>query len=220
MLRQEEGSIKTLQLDTNFVLWMRTGLPAGLPESLHAVSQQWRLKKEKAQVTSSLRQVLWLNMWAEVGKRLDPSNLTPELKSNFVKAGYLAEIEGQHQWPYLQWDPQEKTLKPDPSRKALSLEEAHKAAQHLLEKSGNPHVITRFHPTRPLAAELKEASLTFMVSIANRTEEANHAHQALMLLAGSGCTQVAGISLRPERLNRSPIVNSLSKQLQALESRR
>ena len=205
-----------MQLDTNFVLWMRTGLPAGLPESLHAITQQWRLQKEKSQVTSSLRQVLWLNMWAEVGKRLDPANLSQEQKANFVKAGYLSEAEGQHQWPYLQWAPQEKTLKPILARKPLSLKEAHETVQKLLASSDSPQVVTRFHPTRPLAAELKGASLTFMVSIGSRTEASDQAHQALMMLAANGSTQVAGISLRPETDSRSsPASASNSKQWRA-----
>ena len=65
-------------------MWMRVGIPASLPESLYLVSKQWRAEEEEGKVNSSL-QVLGMNLWVEIAKRLDPANLSEKTGSCKLK---------------------------------------------------------------------------------------------------------------------------------------
>ena len=62
---RHEDMIKTLQLDTSFVMWLRTGLPLRIPEGLFDVATKWKADKAVKQHTTSLRQVLWMCVWKE-----------------------------------------------------------------------------------------------------------------------------------------------------------
>ena len=209
VLRQGDA-LRILALDTSLVLWLRTGLPAGVPEAMFTAAQKWKELREAGEVKASLRHILWLCLLTELEARTNPAKLTEETKTHLTKMGFIKD----GQWLYLKWSFEENKLLTDPARSPISLEDAHQQVKDLLRMSQDPQVITRFHPTRPLAPELKSPTVTFMLSIALRSEQANELHSNLLRLAGNACTQVVGMTHRQERLSRSNLEKQLSKYLQ------
>ena len=220
MTLRQDDAIRTLQLDTSFVIWLRVGIPANLPEGLRAVSIQWKAQKAEGKVTTSLRQVLWLNLWGELERRLNPSSIDEAQRKILTSAGFMTLLEGSHVWPYLVWDQKDQKLQVDSSRKGLGLEEAHQLVAKMLKLTSAQPIVTRFHPTRPLAAEMRGTSLTFLASISNRSEMSDQVFQILTTISSNGLTQIGGMSLRPERLSRSPLAVTLGRQLAAVETER
>ena len=211
---RREDMLKTLQLDTSFILWMRTGLPLGIPEGLFKVAEKWRADKEVKQHKTSLRQVLWMCVWKEFQQRLQPARLTAEIQSNMTKLGFLKD----GLWLYLKWAPEENRLIPDTTRKGIAMEEALELVSGVVRLSEDVTILTKFVPTRPLAAELRGPSLTFLASIANRTNPSDQLFASLTSLCGNACCQVIGMSLKPERLTRSTLAQQLLKHLPAASS--
>ena len=211
---RHEDMLKTLQLDTSFILWMRTGLPLGIPEGLFKVAEKWRADKEVKQHKTSLRQVLWMCVWKEFQQRLHPARLTAEIQSSMTKLGFLKD----GLWLYLKWAPEENRLIPDTTRKGIAMEEALELVSGVVRLSEDVTILTKFVPTRPLAAELRGPSLTFLASIANRTNPSDQLFASLTSLCGNACCQVIGMSLKPERLTRSTLAQQLLKHLPAASS--
>ncbi|CAE7608009.1 unnamed protein product [Symbiodinium sp. CCMP2592] len=215
---RHEDSIKALQLDTSFVLWLRVGLPGGLPESLHQAAETWRTDRDQGLARTSLRHHLWLHLWKEFQRRLTPALLTAEIQSLMTKLGYLKDGH----WAFLRWEANEETggrLIPDTEKKSLNMQEVRESVDHIVRLSQDAELITRFCPTRPLAAELKGQSITFLCSIANRSAPSHQLHAALQTLCSNASCQVLGMAIKPERLARSPLANALARQLPAAQSR-
>ena len=110
-----------------------------------------------------------------------------------TKLGYLKD----GQWAFLRWEANEETggrLVPD-------AEKIRETVDHI------------FCPTRPLAAELRGQSITFLCSVANRSGPSHQLHAALQTLCSSASCQVVGMAIKPERLARSPLANALARHL-------
>ena len=151
---RHEDSIKALQLDTSFVLWLRVGLPGGLPESLHQSAETWRTDRDNGLARTSLRHQLWLHLWKEFQRRLTPELLTAEVQSLMTKLGYLKD----GQWAFLRWEANEETggrIVPDTEKKPMNMQEIRETVDHIVRLSQDAELITRCCPTRPLAAELR-----------------------------------------------------------------
>ena len=206
---RHEDMIKTLQLDTSFVMWLRTGLPLRIPEGLFDVATKWKADKAVKQHTTSLRQVLWMCVWKEFQQKLQPGKLTAEIQASMTKLGYLKD----GLWLYLKWAPEEGRLVPDTTRKGIPLDQALELVSGVVRLSEDPALITKFAPTRPLAAELRGPSITFLACVSNRTTPSDQLHASLMELCGNACCQVIGMALKTERLSRSSLAEQLLKLL-------
>ncbi|CAE7823718.1 unnamed protein product [Symbiodinium sp. CCMP2592] len=210
-LRHEDG-LKALQLDTSFVIWLRVGLPGGLPESLHQSAEAWRADRDQGLARTSLRHQLWLHLWKEFQRRLTPELLTAEIQSMMTKLGYLKD----GRWAFLRWEANAETggrLVPDAEKQPLNMQEVRENVDHIVRLSQDADLITRFCPTRPLAAELRGPSITFLCSVANRSTPSDQLHAALQTLCANASCQVLGMAIKPERLARSPLANALARQL-------
>ena len=112
-------------------------------------------------------------------------------------------------FPYQTWDPQANKLVTRLDKPALPLKEAIEAMTLLVAALDDPHLITRFHATRPLAAEMKGPTLTFILHVSLRGQRPCGT-ESLMLLPSlrSDC-----ICLRPESLRRSPLAEQIAATL-------
>ncbi|CAE7220330.1 unnamed protein product [Symbiodinium sp. CCMP2592] len=206
LMVRHEDSIKTLMLDTSFVIWMRTGLPGGVPEALFAVATKWKADRETTPPTSPLRLTLWMCVWREFLQRLQPARMTQEIQTNMKKLGFLTD-EGK--WNFLRWDPDQAKLIPDTTRPPLTAAAAIELVESVIRLATDSQLLTRFAPTRPLASELKGPSITFLASVSNRSTPSDQMHASLAELCGSACCQVIGMSIKPERLTRSPLAQQI-----------
>ncbi|CAE7272815.1 unnamed protein product [Symbiodinium sp. CCMP2592] len=210
LMVRHEDSIKTLMLDASFVIWMRTGLPGGVPEALFAVATKWKADRERTPPASPLRLTLWMCVWREFLQRLQPARMTQEIQTNMKKLGFLTD-EGK--WNFLRWDPDQAKLVPDTTRPPLTATAAIELVENVIRLATDSQLLTRFAPTRPLASELKRPSITFLASVSNRSTPSDQMHASLAELCGSGCCQVIGMSIKPERLTRSPLAQQIYKYL-------
>ncbi|CAE7726893.1 unnamed protein product [Symbiodinium necroappetens] len=217
LLLRQEDAIKTLQLDTSFVMWLRLSLPGGAPEGMAVIQKRWREQQRLGQVTAPLRHVLWMNLWEELKRRLCPDAMTEEQQAEFIKMDFLSKSgEGSLSWPYLRWSAENKKLVPDSTRQPLTILEAHQTVTQLLQLS-DPSQITRFHPTRPITSEMRGQTLTLLISVSNRGHNAQLLHGALIKLSNNACTQVLGMTYRPERLKRSPLATHIASMLEEMD---
>ena len=217
LLLRQEDAIKTLQLDTSFVMWLRLSLPGGAPEGMAVIQKRWREQQRLGQVSAPLRHVLWMNLWEELKRRLCPDAMTEEQQAEFIKMDFLSKSgEGSLSWPYLRWSAENKKLVPDSTRPPLTILEAHQTVTQLLQLS-DPSQITRFHPTRPITSEMRGQTLTLLISVSNRDHNAQLLHGALIKLSNNACTQVLGMTYRPERLKRSPLATHIASMLEEMD---
>ena len=156
VLRQGDA-LRILALNTSLVLWLWTGLPAEVPEAMFTAAQKWK-KLRAGEVKAPLRHILWICLLTELEARTDPAKLTEKTKTHLTKMGFIKD----GQWLYLKWSFEENKLLTDTARSPIFLKDAHQQVKDLLRMSQDPQVITRFHPTRPLAPELKSPTVTFM----------------------------------------------------------
>ena len=115
------------------------------------------------------------------------------------------------EWAYLRWNASDKALEKDPNRNGVSTEAIHEALASIDTAAPQQHAVARFHPTRPLAAEMKGESLTFLVQFGQQNDHAEKLCTVMPLLCGLSVTRLIAMAIKPERLQRSNLANLVSE---------
>ncbi|CAE7684233.1 unnamed protein product [Symbiodinium necroappetens] len=76
-----------------------------------------------------------------------------------------------------------------------------------------PDTLQRFHPTRPLTAEMSGTVLPFCLMTGMRTKEADTLNSYMRELSNNACTQLLAMNMRPERPQRSALAQLIARQL-------
>ena len=84
--------------------------------------------------------------------------------------------------------------------------------QELIRVSVSAGVIARFFPTRPLVAEMRGESVTFLLQLCARGLDAEKAHELLDVFCGSACSLLIGMQVKPDRGTRSGLAQAISKE--------
>ena len=98
----------------------------------------------------------------------------------------------------------------DPEVTPLSIAVVREALQELVAMSTRPLVVTRYHATRKLAEQYTSPTLTMLLEVGNRTEEADVAWKRLHKLERSAVWVASGAFLRREHMQRSPLAQRLA----------
>eukprot|EP00439_Symbiodinium_sp_Y106_P043988 s6280_g5.t1 len=114
-------------------------------------------------------------------------------------------------WAYLRWNSQEKVLEKDPKRAGCNTDALLSAMDDILKAIPQQHVVARFHPTRPLAAEMRGESVTFLVQFGQQNDHAEKICSRIPTLCSSAATQLIRMSIKPERLQRSTLANQIAE---------
>ena len=105
---------------------------------------------------------------------------------------------------------QEACAGPQPNLPEVPLVQAKEMLVHITKLCVTPLVINRFHATGPLAETYSNPTLTMMLQIGLRTEEANMVWRNLNILSQCSVWVAAGTYLRHERMQRSALANRLA----------
>ncbi|CAE7339241.1 unnamed protein product, partial [Symbiodinium pilosum] len=203
-----EDSISILQQDTQLIVFLKNreqGKPASedwsIVQALFLVGKHWREQKEKSpsQVTQPLRVVLLGSMLDAMLNRVKQLETDPQLREVAEKRGLVDKKE------YASSDQPHLTLK-----------EVTESLATLKMLTVHPRVISRFHAMRKLTAEMTSEIVPFTLEIQNRSQESQQAFYLLGKISRNSCTHLILATLRPAKLGRSPLANTVDRLLQDL----
>ena len=217
LVLQHEDQLSLLRLDRGYVLTLLNGERAGdgaiLP-GLVAAALEWRQRKEKGEVTTSLRETLLLLFLSTLIKRLQLFLESPEAIESATKVKWVTGAADSLEWNKMEWSPTLKVEEPAPSLGALKTVEVQKLLTEALAlvggRSGEASILHRFHATRPLGPTMQGETVTFLLEISSRGEAADRLWTILNSLAKCSCFSLVGSKLRQERIRRSPLAQALS----------
>ena len=168
LLMRHEDAINTLKAEHSYVLHLRVNIPSTIVPSLSKARAGWRaLRSEKpAEVTRPMRVALWTCVLQEWLARLVALPSVPETIAGLEKLGWFDPKKNE--FPYLQWKADLQQLGADPIRTPLPYDQGKSLLQELIRVSVSAGAIARFFPTRPLAAEMRGESVTFLLQLCAR----------------------------------------------------
>ena len=161
---------------------------------LYAAAQKRKKAQEENTATTTLRTALfWLfDSDASCGTQRHRERGAEEMK--WLKDGV---------WSYQKWSPALGSLVADEARAPLPHTKLIEAIVAVLPLIMQPHMIHRFHATRPLTGNMTGVA-TFQLDISNRTSGHQQVWECLEALTGLTALQVIGLQLRRDTLKQSP----------------
>ena len=162
LILRHEDALTLQALDTRFVIFC-SNHEQGLPGKLWKVAKIWRDKKEKQQVTMSLRVTMGMYIVGEVIKRAE--ECLANSKEEMIQNLWLTE---QESWNYLLWDSNAKTHKIDASKDPLPHRQALQDLHRLEELLPLPNVVHRLHSLRPLTETSEASVIAFVMDFEQR----------------------------------------------------
>ena len=184
---QQETALKILRQDYSWVLFVQPGNQGPLP-MLYAAAQKWKKAQEENTATTTLRTALFgcLIQMLHAGLK-DIEKKAEEMK--WLKDGL---------WSYQKWSPALGRLVADEARAPLPHTKLIEAIMAVLPLIMQPHMIHRFHATRPLTGNMTGIA-TFQLDISNRTSGHQQVWECLEALTGLTALQVIGLQLRRDK---------------------
>ena len=206
---RHEDMIKTLQLDTSFVMWLRTGLPLRIPEGLFDVATKWKADKAVKQThdlpAPGALDVCLEGVPAEAPARQAHGGDSGEHDQARLSQGRpvaLPEVGPGGGQTCAGHDSQRHPPGPGPRASVRSGETVRRPSTHHQVRA---HQATSCGTARTLDH--------LFACVSNRTTPSDQLHASLMELCGNACCQVIGMALKPERLSRSSLAEQLLKLL-------
>ena len=95
----------------------------------------------------------------------------------------------------------------------LAYDKCKSMLQELIRVNVGVGVIARCFPTRPLAAEMRGESVTFLLQLCVRGAEAEKPHEVLDMFCGSACSLMVGTQIKPDKGTRSGLAQAISKDI-------
>ena len=193
-LQQE---FKILRQDYSWALFVQPGNQGPLP-MLYAAAQKWKKAQEENTTTTTLRTALFgcLIQMLHAGLK----DIGSEVPAPFQKKAEEMKWLKDGLWSYQKWSPALGSLVADEARAPLPHTKAILAVLPLIMQ---PHMIHRFHATRPLTGNMTGIA-TFQLDISNRTSGHQQVWECLEALTGLTALQVIGLQLRRDTLKQSP----------------
>ena len=215
LLLRHEDAINTQKAEYSFVLHLRINVPSTIVPSLSKARTGWHaLRQEKpAEVTRPMRVALWTCGLQEWLARLVALPSVPATQTGVEKLGWF-DIQ-KNAFLYVQWHAESQQLVTDQTKEAIPYEQGKTMLQELIKVSVSAGVIARFFPTRPLAAEMRGESVTFLLQLCARGNEAEKAHEILGVFCGSACSLLIGMQVKPDRGTRNGLAQAISKEIPA-----
>ena len=213
LLLRHEDAINAQKAEHSYVLHLRINVPSTIVPSLSKARTGWHtLRQEKpAEVTRPMRVALWTCVLQEWLARLVALPSVPETMSGMEKLGWYDGAKNA--FPYLKWNAESQQLVVDPAKTSFSYEQGKTMLQDVIRVSVSAGVIARFFPTRPLAAEMRGESVTFLLQLCSRGLDAEKAHELLDVFCGSACRLLIGMQAKPDRGTRSGLAQAISKEI-------
>ena len=218
LLLRHEDCLSLIKAEYGFVMFFRIDVPCSVIKPLFAAQKQWRDTKasDPTSLSKPMRTTLMACLVKELRQRVEKLQ-NPDQKdsqSNLVKMGWLKAAQGEDPcWSFLRLDSVKKAQVVDESREGLPHAKVVSTLAAIDALISIPDTLQRFHPTRPLVAEMSGTVLPFCLQTGMRTDEADRLNTYLRELSHNACTQLIAMSMRPERAQRSALAQLIAKQL-------
>lgn len=213
-LRQED-QLNQLNLDRTFLLFIQAGKSSILPQMLQ-ISKTWHGQREQGKVDRPLRQLMFQSVFEELASRAAQLPLGSNDHELILALRSKQILTTTNAWNYLQWDHQDKTLKPS-SRDPISSEEASKMIERIHTLANQPELIHRFTALKPMPSDqvgpTSNVVIPWRLDISLRSSASQELFDLLTKLTGNGLTQLIAVRLRPSTLQRSPLAQAVARTL-------
>jgi predicted Ser/Thr protein kinase len=191
---------------------MGTEAPSILP-SMHAVSAGWNSWAPEKKFEQPLRNKLTSFVFDTLHERV--KQLQTEDGAKVAISQGVAIIRGDTLYmPYLQYNQTTKKTEVDDSKEAVPLQDVLERISAIKEVTSQRDTITRFIPSRRLAAEMKGGPVRFLIQLpAGGAGKTDALHNHLRHLNGHSAFVLIGATLSPGSQRRSPLAKQLEKAL-------
>ena len=211
-LIRHEDELSMRRTESDFILHMDTA-EAGILGLFWTASQRWHKMKTEGTLTQSLRLTLFSVLVQEWIARFTKATQDESKQEQMAKMEWVEKVDKAVSWKYLRWNPESSKLEAVTGVEPISHAEALQLLNELKTALLTPGVILRFHGTRPLSKTYQSASLAFLLTVTSRSEQARTVHKVLTRLSGSSLTRLLGLSLRPQRGDRQPLLKVLAERV-------
>ena len=174
-----EDAVSRLQQDTMTIMQFKNqqGAPDAILPVLYQVATAWKNKhqKDSRSVGMPMRQSVFIGLLTELRARLTKLQEFPESQAVAVKHGWLTE---QKEWVVLTWDPdRQKQIRQ--GHRTVTQTQMLADLDQCITWAQQEGVLTKFSPTRPLAAEMSGEVITYICELSLRNTAATQLHHKL-----------------------------------------
>ncbi|CAE7280696.1 unnamed protein product, partial [Symbiodinium sp. CCMP2456] len=187
------------------------GSPGSLVPSLFAAKTAWQKLRDESRekVRRPMRNILFSCLVKEMHDRLTLLRNDAQRRTSMEKLGWLKGEDFQR----LRWDPKLKRNVKDEETSVISYEDVLTVLQSMMQRSNTVEALLRFHPTSPLAEQMQEGTVAFLLQFSLHNESGLQLCADMTQLCHCGSTMVCGIEIKKERSSRSQLANQISRLL-------
>ena len=231
-LLNHEDELTALRYHHGWIFYATVHQANSVVPSLARIQQQWKSDQPQDPPGTPVRHALFLGLLHELHTRAQGFDHVAYDSTNQDKESALISLpgalasRGRHHtdenpafyWNYMRWDAKQRKVVIDAQRPPLSpkVVSTHLAAMLKLDQEQ----LTKFRPSRPLRANLTEERpvIAFLLELALTIGDDHEAMHAFRLLANNSVWNLVGVTMRREGLRRSPQMQTLRDQLEALRT--
>ncbi|CAE7634730.1 unnamed protein product [Symbiodinium microadriaticum] len=165
---------------------------------------KWHEKKEKQEVDSPLRLILFMGLLEHWKIRLRALEADESLRNLMVEKGLATVKEGipELQWGYQCWNPDLEKLEPVPEAEPMLQSQVVDTLVQLEATIAALNVLVQFHATRKLVESLEGDTITFLMGVGLRDPMASQAWGMMTNLCGLSAGRLIGLRVRRARMER------------------
>ncbi|CAE7619848.1 unnamed protein product, partial [Symbiodinium sp. KB8] len=199
LLRHEDAALLA-RIESSFVMHMRLNVPASVVPMLFAAAGAWRkIKQEEPQkLDRPMRCSLLLCLFEELKTRMEKTVSDADQLSKLVELGWVS-VGPPVTWNFLRWDGAQKRQIVDTTRPPQSQAEVLMSLTSVQRLIPKQFVVGRFHPTRPMALEMKGDNLVFLLQTGQHGEAASEVRDHIRRLCYCSVWHLLACQLKEDR---------------------
>ena len=213
ILRHEDSTVLS-RIECSFVVHLRMNVQASVVPMLFAAAGAWRKvkKEEPEKLDRPMRCALLVCFLAELKSRMESVVTQPENMERMSKLGWVSPGPPV-MWHFLRWDPANQKQVVDSGKTPLSQAEILELLAQAHKLIPQKFVLGRFHPTRPMAQEMKGSNLVFLLQTGMLGEAAAEFRECLRKLCHCAAMNLMAGQLKEDRQARSALANAIAECL-------
>ena len=212
LLLRHEDQLATFRLSTAWVFFLSAEKPVEIIETLFVTATQWKSQKlnDPGSLSNPMRVILFQATWKMLHTRTENIRTKEDARQQAIEMGLYDEFKG---FPYQTWNAKEKKAQIDESKDPLPLDKVLELTAELMKLAVGNGVVTRYHCTRPLTEDMKGKMTTWLMEVGLRDSRCNRIWEILAVLKGNASLKLIGGAIREERLQRTPLAQTLAQHL-------
>ncbi|CAE7226814.1 unnamed protein product, partial [Symbiodinium sp. KB8] len=210
---RHEDELSQMRTERVFVLTFETKQGSVL-NRLYELAVIWHEKKEKEEVNSPLRLMLFMGLLEHWKLRLRALESDQSLRDLMVERGLATLEEGipELKWGYQKWNSTLEKLEAVPDAEPMLQSQVVETLIQLEATIQAPNALVQFHATRKLTENLEGDTITFLMGVGLRDPMASQAWGMMTNLCGLSAGRLIGLRIKPARMDRQPIAKVLAEK--------